>query len=67
MVETLKLYRSGEVQPPSIKMFDISEVSRAYRYFAGKDRVGKVVISMETPYARVVVSQIQCEQYSMCI
>ena len=61
MVETLELYRSGEIQPPPIKVFDITEVSQAYRYFAGKDRVGKVVVSMENSQSRVPVSQIQLE------
>ncbi|KAI2618197.1 polyketide synthase [Hypoxylon sp. NC1633] len=56
MVETLDLYRTGKIQPPPMKVFDITEVSQAYRYFAGKDRVGKVVISMENPQARVPVA-----------
>jgi NADPH:quinone reductase-like Zn-dependent oxidoreductase len=56
MAETMDLYRTGKIQPPPIKVFDVSEIAQAYRYFAGKDRVGKVVISMENPQARVPVS-----------
>lgn len=56
MVETLQMYRAGEVQPLPTRVFDITQVSQAYRYFGNKDRVGKVVISMEDPQARVPVA-----------
>ncbi|KAJ8105471.1 hypothetical protein ONZ43_g7414 [Nemania bipapillata] len=53
MVDTLKLYRAGEIKAPPIRVFDVSQVSQAYRFFANKDRIGKVVISMENPHALV--------------
>jgi NADPH:quinone reductase-like Zn-dependent oxidoreductase len=56
MAETLELYRAKEIQPLPMKVFDVSQVAQAYRYFANKDRVGKVVISMEDERARVPVS-----------
>ncbi|KAI4604125.1 Type I Iterative PKS [Pestalotiopsis sp. 9143b] len=56
MVETLDLYRAGEISVPPMKVFDITQVSQAYRYFGNKDRVGKVVISFEDPQARVPVA-----------
>ncbi|KAI1338699.1 polyketide synthase [Xylariaceae sp. FL0016] len=56
MVETLDLYRAGDIAPPPMKVFDITQVSQAYRYFGNKDRVGKVVISMENANARVPVA-----------
>ncbi|ORY71075.1 polyketide synthase [Pseudomassariella vexata] len=56
MAETLELYRAGEIQPPPIKVFDVTEVAQAYRYFASKERVGKVVISLKNPQARVPVA-----------
>ncbi|KAK8044419.1 hypothetical protein PG993_004443 [Apiospora rasikravindrae] len=56
LVETLDLYRSGAITPPPMKVFDITQVAQAYRYFGNKDRVGKVVISMENPQARVPVA-----------
>ncbi|KAI0521004.1 polyketide synthase [Xylaria bambusicola] len=56
MVDTIGLYRAGDISPPPIKVFDITEVAQAYRYFNHKDRVGKVVISMENPQSAVPVS-----------
>lgn len=56
MAETLELYRAGEIKPLPMKVFDASQAAQAYRYFANKDRVGKVVISMEDPQSRVPVS-----------
>lgn len=55
MVETLQLYRAGDIQAPPLKVFDVAQASEAYRYFASEDLVGKVVISMEDPDARVPV------------
>ncbi|KAI5918405.1 polyketide synthase, partial [Camillea tinctor] len=56
MVETLDLYRAGKIDPLPSRVFDITQVSQAYRFFGNKDRVGKVVISMENPQARVPVA-----------
>ncbi|KAK7954812.1 polyketide synthase [Apiospora saccharicola] len=53
VAESLELYRAGKVKAPPIATFDISEIGQAYRYFNNKDRVGKVVISMENPQSRV--------------
>ncbi|KAF9776934.1 hypothetical protein IL306_004816, partial [Fusarium sp. DS 682] len=54
--ETLQLFRDGEIQPPPIKVFDVGQIAQAYRYFLNKDRVGKIVISMEDQQARVPVA-----------
>lgn len=43
-----------------MEVFDVTRVSQAYRFFAKKDRVGKVVISMEDPQARVPVAPATC-------
>ncbi|KAG4220523.1 hypothetical protein PC116_g30998, partial [Phytophthora cactorum] len=56
MVETLQLYRAGEIRPLPMRVFDSSRVAQAYQYFSNKDRVGKVVISFEDPRARVPVA-----------
>ncbi|KAI1660867.1 polyketide synthase [Daldinia decipiens] len=56
MVETLQLYRAGEIQALPMKVFDVSRVTQAYQYFSSRDRVGKVVISLEDPTARVPVA-----------
>ncbi|KAI0532874.1 polyketide synthase [Xylaria digitata] len=56
LIETLDLYRAGDIVPPPMKVFDITQVAQAYRYFGNKDRVGKVVISMENPQSAVPVA-----------
>ncbi|KAF7539879.1 hypothetical protein G7054_g1806 [Neopestalotiopsis clavispora] len=56
MVDTLELYRAGKIEPLPTRVFDITEISQAYRYFGNKDRVGKVVISMEDSQALVPVA-----------
>ncbi|KAI0172944.1 KR-domain-containing protein [Hypoxylon sp. FL1284] len=37
------MYRSGEIKPPPIKVFDVGEIAQAYRYFLLKEWIGKVV------------------------
>nr|ALQ32883.1 putative polyketide synthase [Fusarium miscanthi] len=54
--ETLQLYRDGAIQPPPVKVFDVSQISQAYRGFLSKHRVGKIVISLEDQQARVPVA-----------
>ncbi|KAF4953184.1 hypothetical protein FGADI_6159 [Fusarium gaditjirri] len=54
--ETLQLYRDGAIQPPPIKVFDVSQIAQAYRGFLSKDRVGKIVVSLEDQQARVPVA-----------
>lgn len=53
--EALELYRAGAVKPVPIKTFDISEITSAYRQFSQKNRVGKIVISMQNPQSIVKV------------
>ena len=53
--EALELYRAGAVKPVPIKTFDVSEITSAYRQFSQKNRVGKIVISMENPRSIVKV------------
>ncbi|KAK8070927.1 putative polyketide synthase [Apiospora hydei] len=55
IAESLELYRAGKVKAPPIATFDVSDIAQAYRYFNNKDRVGKVVVSMENPKSRVPV------------
>nr|ALP31878.1 polyketide synthase 22 [Diaporthe helianthi] len=47
--EALELYRTGAIRPVPIATFDVSKLSQAYRFFSGKDRIGKVVVSMQDP------------------
>ncbi|KAK2603636.1 hypothetical protein QQS21_004217 [Conoideocrella luteorostrata] len=54
--EVIEMYRAGTIKASPITTFDIADIGQAYRYFGNKDRVGKVVISMENPKSRVQVS-----------
>lgn len=57
LVEAIELYRSGTLEAAPIKVFDASEVVQAYQFFgSNKDRVGKVVLSLEDGGALVPVS-----------
>ncbi|RYP41540.1 hypothetical protein DL767_000967 [Monosporascus sp. MG133] len=56
MADVLDLYHAGEIKPPPIAIFDAADIGQAYLYFNNKDRVRKVVISMENPQSRVPVS-----------
>lgn len=51
------MYRSGEIRLVPITTFDVSEIAEAYRYFSSKERIGKVVVSLENPKSLLNVSQ----------
>ncbi|KAL7794100.1 polyketide synthase [Trichoderma afarasin] len=53
--EVIEMYRAGIIKSSPITSFDVAEIGHAYRYFGNKDRVGKVVISMENPKSLVQV------------
>ncbi|KAL6797448.1 polyketide synthase [Trichoderma sp. SZMC 28013] len=53
--EVIEMYRAGIIKPSPITTFDVAEIGHAYRYFGNKDRVGKVVISMENTKSLVQV------------
>ncbi|KAA8565456.1 hypothetical protein EYC84_009316 [Monilinia fructicola] len=54
--EALQLYRSGHAKPGPIAKFDVSEISQAFRHFSLRDRIGKVVVSLENPESQVPVA-----------
>ncbi|KAI1172976.1 KR-domain-containing protein [Nemania sp. FL0916] len=54
--EILQLYRSGQIHVGPITSFDMSHIDQAYRYFSTKDRIGKVVVSLEDAHARIPVA-----------
>ncbi|KAI1662853.1 polyketide synthase [Daldinia decipiens] len=54
--EVLDLFRAKEIKPLPTKCFDVSEITNAYRYFSKRDRVGKVVISLQDPGSSIAVS-----------
>ncbi|KAI0141208.1 hypothetical protein GGR57DRAFT_420343 [Xylariaceae sp. FL1272] len=45
--ETLDLYRKGEIKPAPITVIEISEVAKAYRRFSDRERIGKIVVSLQ--------------------
>ncbi|RYO96329.1 hypothetical protein DL764_007495 [Monosporascus ibericus] len=53
--EALELYRSKEIKAVPITTFDVSSIPQAYRQFSNKDRIGKIVISMEDQNSLVPV------------
>lgn len=52
------MYRAGEIKPAPIKTFDVANIGQAYRWFSSKDRVGKIVISLENQSSHVPVSSL---------
>ncbi|KAI1174368.1 putative polyketide synthase [Nemania sp. FL0916] len=56
LADTLDFYRSGKVTPAPTTVFDVGEIGQAYRYFSNRDRIGKVIVSLENPAASVPVA-----------
>ncbi len=55
--KVLEFYRAGKitaVQP--LKIFDISDIVPALRYFSSSTRMGKVAISLEDAQSQITVS-----------
>ncbi|XDG05079.1 hypothetical protein ABKA04_004694 [Annulohypoxylon sp. FPYF3050] len=53
--EALEWYRSGHVKLGPSAVFDVADIGQAYRYFSSRDRIGKVVISLENPQSPIQV------------
>ncbi|EHK18438.1 putative polyketide synthase [Trichoderma virens Gv29-8] len=53
--EVIEMYRAGIIKASPIATFDVAEIGQAYRYFGNKDRVGKVVVSMENSRSLIQV------------
>ncbi|KAJ5635342.1 polyketide synthase-nonribosomal peptide synthetase [Penicillium longicatenatum] len=48
LAETLSLYRQKKIKAiEPLKVFDVSEITQAYRYFGLGSRIGKIAISLE--------------------
>jgi len=50
------MYRAGHAKTGPIAKFDIAEISQAFRQFSVRDRIGKVVVSLENSESRVSVA-----------
>ncbi|KIX10093.1 uncharacterized protein Z518_01174 [Rhinocladiella mackenziei CBS 650.93] len=58
--DVLHLFRTGQIgEIGRVKIFDVSEITNAFRYFSAQNRIGKVVISLENPEARVRVRPLR--------
>ncbi|KAJ8122037.1 hypothetical protein ONZ43_g1666 [Nemania bipapillata] len=55
--QAIELYRARAIQLPPIRIFDVSEIGQACRYFSTRGRVGKVVISLERPESLIRISK----------
>ena len=48
--DVLQLYRTDQIgEVGRLKVFDVSDITNALRYFSTQNRIGKVVISLERP------------------
>ena len=57
----LELYRAHKItgiQP--LKVFGVSDIEQALRYFSSSKRIGKVVISLNDPSYQIKVSNALC-------
>ena len=54
--DVIGLYRDGKIKAfDPLKVFEAAEVSQAFRYFFGKNRIGKIAISFENDASMVKV------------
>ncbi|KAI0096909.1 polyketide synthase-like protein [Nemania sp. FL0031] len=56
MQRVLQMFRSGYLRPIPTTVFDVANIVQAYRYFSTKDRIGKVVISLEDNSSRITLT-----------
>ncbi|KAL4912943.1 polyketide synthase [Aspergillus aurantiobrunneus] len=56
LCEVIELYREKKITAfDPLKVFSVTEISEAYRYFSSRNRIGKVVISLDAPNATIRV------------
>lgn len=58
------MYRSGDIGLVPITTFDAAETVQAYRFFSSQDRIGKVVITFESPESVIPVRQADLSNYT---
>ncbi|KAI9665524.1 MAG: Type I Iterative PKS [Alyxoria varia] len=64
MQETMQLLREAKITPiKPLKVFDISEISQAFRFFAKGSRMGKVAVSMADPRSEIEVVPSQYDTH----
>ena len=58
--QTMSLYRSGKIsEPRPLKVFDISEIVPALRHFSSRNRMGKVVLSLQDGNSELTVQPLR--------
>lgn len=59
--DSLGLIRAGLAKPVApMEVFDVSKIGQAFRQLSNTNRIGKVVVSMEDPQAKIKVSINGC-------
>lgn len=53
LAELLPAFKNGSLRPLPYRVFPVSEVASAFRYMAQGRHIGKVVISMQDPAAKI--------------
>ncbi|BCS03320.1 type I polyketide synthase [Aspergillus luchuensis] len=54
--DVLSRYRAGTIgRANPITTFDVADATKAFRYFSSRNRMGKVVITLENPQAQVAL------------
>ncbi|KAK0615695.1 hypothetical protein B0T17DRAFT_656801 [Bombardia bombarda] len=60
LAEAMALYRAGKITKfEPLKIFDISEVTQAFRYFPSRNRMGKVAINLENANSTINIQQLK--------
>ena len=60
--QVMSLYREGKIVAfEPLKVFDVSEIGQAFRYFSSRSRMGKVAINFENPKSQIRVQKLKHE------
>lgn len=53
--DVFELYRAKQIRAVPIVQYDVAEIAQAYRFFSSRERIGKVVVSLENEGSLVQV------------
>ncbi|KAI1824887.1 reducing type I polyketide synthase 10 [Xylaria intraflava] len=58
--ESMALFRGGNITAfEPLRVFDISEITQAFRHFASRSRIGKIAINLENPNSKIRVQRMK--------
>ncbi|KAI3322742.1 reducing type I polyketide synthase 10 [Xylariaceae sp. AK1471] len=58
--EVVTLYRTGKITAfESLRVFDISDITQAFRHFALRNRMGKIAINLENASSKIRVQKMK--------